>query len=394
MDEAYENRPEAKHSLSTAAKKAGVRSSGGKDESDEETAAFLESVMHKSGTTSETRPGSLDENSARAQAREENDSQISLPSPPPLHSQSSESEDVNESTTSVIDSSEYTLNNANADVTTLDVNDNMNYSTNANTQQMIESADAVGGSSSATNDFRNGSNNSNQQQTGIVGTENGDIPSQIVSANSSQLQQQLLSGNTVNPYETKGVIDNTQIATSETSQPNASSSVTQNQQMANEAMSGEAFLSNSISAQSADQVKAVYKDSFYRWNHPFRSQPTVESGGEKDVPVFWRIPRSASSTLEGVLSYCYGMTLASALGVSGGHANDEVSSCSCVVYHCLENRYCNSDVLVCCCYCSSDHWCNEGRGWCSIHERGRNQSCGYTKGKSYGSWFLRLGRRN
>lgn len=68
MDGAYENRPEAKHSLSTAAKKAGVRSSGGKDESDEETAAFF-----KSGTTSETRPGSLDENSARAQAREEND---------------------------------------------------------------------------------------------------------------------------------------------------------------------------------------------------------------------------------------------------------------------------------------------------------------------------------
>jgi len=66
---------------------------------------------------------------------------------------------------------------------------------------------------------------------------------------------------------------------------------------------------------SVDDVKAVYEDGFNRWNHPFDT--------EKDVPVFWRIPRGASSTVESILSYCYRMVLADSQGTAGGHENDE-----------------------------------------------------------------------
>ena len=44
-----------------------------------------------------------------------------------------------------------------------------------------------------------------------------------------------------------------------------------------------------------------YKDAFYRWNGI-------------DVPVFWRIPRSASGVIEATMTFCYGLTLANALG--------------------------------------------------------------------------------
>ena len=65
---------------------------------------------------------------------------------------------------------------------------------------------------------------------------------------------------------------------------------------------------------SGDQIKAVYEDSFNRWNHPFDES--------KDVPVFWRIPRSASGTVESVLSYCYRMVLANSMGTANGHDQD------------------------------------------------------------------------
>eukprot|EP00581_Thalassiosira_minuscula_P010982 CAMPEP_0183714590 /NCGR_PEP_ID=MMETSP0737-20130205/9068_1 /TAXON_ID=385413 /ORGANISM="Thalassiosira miniscula, Strain CCMP1093" /LENGTH=1419 /DNA_ID=CAMNT_0025943545 /DNA_START=24 /DNA_END=4283 /DNA_ORIENTATION=- len=70
---------------------------------------------------------------------------------------------------------------------------------------------------------------------------------------------------------------------------------------------------------SDEDIKNVYKDSYYRWNHHFRSG----DGESKDVPVFWRIPRSASGTVEAVMSYCYRMVLANSMGTSGGHDKDE-----------------------------------------------------------------------
>ena len=66
-----------------------------------------------------------------------------------------------------------------------------------------------------------------------------------------------------------------------------------------------------LAPMNGDEIKAVYEDSFSKWNHPFDDQ--------KEVPVFWRIPRSASSTVEFALSYCYRMVMA-----NGGHeAQDE-----------------------------------------------------------------------
>mmetsp|Transcript_9229 Transcript_9229/g.19204 ORF Transcript_9229/g.19204 Transcript_9229/m.19204 type:complete len:1272 (+) Transcript_9229:90-3905(+) len=90
--------------------------------------------------------------------------------------------------------------------------------------------------------------------------------------------------------------------------------------MSNTAISGEAFISNSLNSKHADEVKATFQDSFYRWNHPFRPTETGDDTG-KDIPVFWRIPRSAGSTVEAIMTYCFGMTLASALGA--GHDSDE-----------------------------------------------------------------------
>lgn len=42
---------------------------------------------------------------------------------------------------------------------------------------------------------------------------------------------------------------------------------------------------------TTQDVKTVYKDTFYRWNHPFRHDKTEEINGGVDIPVFWRIPR-------------------------------------------------------------------------------------------------------
>lgn len=67
--------------------------------------------------------------------------------------------------------------------------------------------------------------------------------------------------------------------------------------MSNTAMSGEAFISNSLNSKHADEVKATFQDSFYRWNHQFRPTETDDDPG-KDIPVFWRIPRSAGRCVQ------------------------------------------------------------------------------------------------
>ena len=100
-----------------------------------------------------------------------------------------------------------------------------------------------------------------------------------------------------------------------------SSSSTGYKPMAKDAMNGSAFMSNSLNAQSAKEIKAVYQNSYYRWNHPFRVS-AVEGDG-RDVPVFWRIPRSASSVFENVMVNCYHLSLASALGTRQGHDQDQ-----------------------------------------------------------------------
>ena len=65
---------------------------------------------------------------------------------------------------------------------------------------------------------------------------------------------------------------------------------------------------------SLSEVKEMYESNYNRWNHPYDSS--------KDIPVFWRIPRSASSTIESSLSFCYRQTLANSMGLNNGHAQD------------------------------------------------------------------------
>jgi len=75
-------------------------------------------------------------------------------------------------------------------------------------------------------------------------------------------------------------------------------------------------------AMNAEEIKSTYKDSYYRWNHPLR--PVTPGDDGKDVPVFWRIPRSASGTVESIMSFCYRNVLASSMGTLAGHDQDQV----------------------------------------------------------------------
>lgn len=85
-------------------------------------------------------------------------------------------------------------------------------------------------------------------------------------------------------------------------------------------------------ALNGEEIKAMYDDAYYRWNHAFR--PVTPSDTGKDVPVFWRIPRSASGTIETVLSFCYRNVLASSMGTLAGHDKDQVR---------LNDNYCFQD---------------------------------------------------
>ncbi|KAL7545348.1 hypothetical protein ACHAWF_008700 [Thalassiosira exigua] len=74
-------------------------------------------------------------------------------------------------------------------------------------------------------------------------------------------------------------------------------------------------------AASGEEIATIFEESYYRWNHPLR--PINPSDKGKDVPVFWRIPRSASATVESVMSFCYRIVLASSMGIAAGHDQDK-----------------------------------------------------------------------
>jgi len=67
----------------------------------------------------------------------------------------------------------------------------------------------------------------------------------------------------------------------------------------------------------AEKVLAKYKDSYWRWNHPFRHQAEVKDlFGPVDTPVFWRVPLSAATTVEQIMTHCYKMVVAGTTGSS------------------------------------------------------------------------------
>lgn len=59
-----------------------------------------------------------------------------------------------------------------------------------------------------------------------------------------------------------------------------------------------------------------YKDTYWRWNHPYRIPERTEVWGGIDTPVFWLIPNSADTTVEEIFEHCYHMVLAGTTGAN------------------------------------------------------------------------------
>jgi len=282
MDETYENRPLAENSASTAAAAAGVRMGGSEAVLSEEESAFLKSVKGKA----EQYSGNGDNG---------NRDRI-IPPPPPIPENTDTPSDVTSFSSEVLPRSE------------------------VNIMQTTPEEINVGTGGIAESQVSSFSTSVQQHSPPEYGDD-------LVEWGGQQEEQAPLdfSQNIANIIPPP---INDQIVPPQRTQPNtfsyesAASSSAGFKPMANDAMSGSAFMSNSLNAQSAQEIKGVYANSYYRWNHPFRKDAVDGEG--RDVPVFWRIPRSASSTVENVMSNCYHLALASALGTRQGHEQDQV----------------------------------------------------------------------
>ena len=267
MDEAYENRPEAKNSASTAAATAGVRMSDSNTGVNEEEAAFLKSVKGKTNQYSDR----LDVG--------KRDQIIPPPPPVPEHDATSFPSKVEPQSA----------------------------------ENIIQPADSMEGQMlSLSTEFGTEQQQQHQQQYQVPIHEFSDNLVEWGELHKKEAEQ--LVQNTFDLPESNDFQRSSQYVES-----NLSSAALK--PMANEAMSGSAFMSSSLQAKNAQDIKDVYKDSYYRWNHPFREH--AADGDGRDVPVFWRIPRSASSIVEEVMSYCYHLAVASALGTRQGHDQDQ-----------------------------------------------------------------------
>mmetsp|Transcript_25381 Transcript_25381/g.54582 ORF Transcript_25381/g.54582 Transcript_25381/m.54582 type:complete len:856 (+) Transcript_25381:53-2620(+) len=66
----------------------------------------------------------------------------------------------------------------------------------------------------------------------------------------------------------------------------------------------------------SQEVLDRYKDSYWRWNHPYRIPERTDAWGGIDVPVFWRVPLSGATTVEEIFTHCYNMIVAGTTGAS------------------------------------------------------------------------------
>ncbi len=57
-----------------------------------------------------------------------------------------------------------------------------------------------------------------------------------------------------------------------------------------------------------------YKNTMWRWNHPYRIPERTEIWGGIDTPVFWHIPSSGATTVEEIFEHCYHMVIAGTTG--------------------------------------------------------------------------------
>eukprot|EP00986_Skeletonema_menzelii_P002746 scaffold771_cov147-Skeletonema_menzelii.AAC.14 len=62
------------------------------------------------------------------------------------------------------------------------------------------------------------------------------------------------------------------------------------------------------------EVLDQYKDTMWRWNHPYRIPERTEVWGGIDTPVFWHIPNSGVTTVEEIFEHCYHMVIAGTTG--------------------------------------------------------------------------------
>jgi len=295
-DETYENRPEAKNSASTAAAIAGVRMSGSEVKVNEEEAAFLKSVK---GKKTKQYSGHADD------VKRE---QIVLPPPPNTENNTPSDATSFSAEVQIPQSSENPMQPTAANI-------------DAGTESVVEGQAA----SFSTEVVIEQQQQQQQQQQQFQPQQlpPNEYDDSLVEWGGEHEQDAPLepAQNIANmPPPNNDPIVSQQSPQSSTFE-SASSSNTGFKPMANDAMSGSAFMANSLQAQSAQEIKDVYKNSFYRWNHSFRQN--ADEGDGRDVPVFWRIPRSASSTVEDVMSNCYHLAVASALGTRQGHDQDQ-----------------------------------------------------------------------
>ncbi len=64
----------------------------------------------------------------------------------------------------------------------------------------------------------------------------------------------------------------------------------------------------------AQKILNQYKNTMWRWNHPYRIPERTEIWGGIDTPVFWHIPSSGATTVEEIFEHCYHMVIAGTTG--------------------------------------------------------------------------------
>ncbi|KAL7499269.1 hypothetical protein ACHAWT_006890 [Skeletonema menzelii] len=321
MDESYENRPQAKNSASTAAAVAGVRMGGSNAEVNEEEAAFLKSVKGKTKEySSKADGGNRDQFVPPPPPMLENNK------PPDATSLSSEVQplsvnDQNQPTAAVNDQNQPTAAGFNAGIENVAEERAPSFSTEVAIEQQQMQPQQLPPTQTSDSLVQEQQQQIQSQQ--LIPPESDDSLLEWGDQQEHEVRlEPAQNGANIPPPNNRPIVS-PQSPPANTFE-SASSSSTGFKPMANDAMSGSAFMSNSLKAQSAQEIKDVYKNSYYRWNHPFRQ--SVDEGKGRDVPVFWRIPRSASSTVEDVMSNCYHLAVASALGTRQGHDQDQTLS--------------------------------------------------------------------
>ena len=353
MDENYENRPPAKNSGLATAKEAGVHDKDKKP--DKETEAFLASIKHSSSKPSSIMGGDPASTGGKNKAAYvKTKPQGAVPPPPPPRPDDKASSLSYSASTSPNKSADDGCGYSNVDgkkssfASSSDTSSSFGFGEYTYSSSKEYSSSSQAEASSSTSDWSGFAKKSKDMRPTSSSSFGASYTTNYGEGEGSQL------GLNMNDYLDDFSDTGSTISETAAEQPSSYSSSHNNAKDDSatsdkgyaydipEKSSGQSLYSSSqkykttqqvssLSSSSAfDQsmatqdVKSVYKDAFYRWNHPFRHDVTQEINGGVDVPMFWRIPRSASGVVEATMSYCYGLTLANAFGAG---FQDDVSNC-------------------------------------------------------------------